>query len=62
MELKKAILAIVTTSERHVLGGGTPVFIVKDQEEIQQKVFLLENILDAMGHELDQETFILVKH
>lgn len=62
MEFKKSILAIVTMSQERVLGGGAPTFIVQTEEEIQQKVFLLENILDAIGHELDPETFILVKH
>ncbi|GAA0369621.1 capping complex subunit for YIEGIA [Bacillus horti] len=62
MEMKKSILAIVTTSEQNIKGGGAPVFIVKDHDEIQHKIFLLENILDAMGHELDEQTFILVKH
>lgn len=59
--VKKSILAIVTTSSE-LVGGGAPIFIVKDEEEIQQKIFLLENILNAMAHELDKSTYVMVRH
>jgi tetrahydromethanopterin S-methyltransferase subunit B len=58
---KKNVLAIVTTKPEHV-AGAAPTFIVQSLDEIQQKAFLLENILDAMAHELDQTTYILVRH
>ncbi|WP_336885153.1 capping complex subunit for YIEGIA [Caldalkalibacillus salinus] len=58
----KSILAVVTSSPQKVSGGGAPIFVVKDKEEIQQRIFLLENILNGMAHELDEETYILVRH
>lgn len=59
--VKKSILAIVTTSSEFV-AGGAPIFIAKDAEEIQRKIFLLENILDAIAHELDESTYVVVRH
>jgi tetrahydromethanopterin S-methyltransferase subunit B len=61
IKLEKSILAIVTTSADQVK-GGVPIFVVKDAEEIQEKAFLLESILDGMAHELDPRTYILVRH
>ncbi|MBE3554417.1 MAG: hypothetical protein IMW85_05385 [Thermicanus sp.] len=56
-----AIKAIVTLSGDQV-AGGAPIFIVKDKEELQRTAFLLEKIIDAMAHKLNDETMILVKH
>ncbi|CCQ98501.1 conserved hypothetical protein [[Clostridium] ultunense Esp] len=56
-----SIKAIVTLS-RDQVAGGAPIFIVKDKEELQRTAFLLEKIIDAMAHELNGETMILVKH
>jgi hypothetical protein len=58
---KKSILAIVSTSSESI-AGGAPIFIVKDEKEMQKKLFLLENILDAMAHELDESTYVVVRH
>lgn len=58
---KKSILAIITTSRDRV-GGGAPIFIVDNAEEIQRIAFLLENIMDAMAHELDSDTYVVVRH
>lgn len=58
----KTILAVVTTQPNKVAGGGTPLFVVEDRDAIQRRIFLLENILDAMAHELDEDTYILVRH
>jgi hypothetical protein len=55
------ILAIVTT-EREKVGGGAPIFFVKDDAEQQQIAFSLEKILDANAHDLKNGAIILVKH
>jgi hypothetical protein len=59
---QKTILAVVTTSREHVSGGGCPVFIAADAKDIQRKIFLLENILDGMAHEIDAHTYVVVRH
>lgn len=61
IKLEKSILAVITTSSEKVT-GGVPIFIVKDEQEIQEKAFLLENILDGMVHELDSSTYVVVRH
>jgi len=61
MKVEKSILAVITTSPEKV-SGGVPIFVVKDAQEIQVKAFLLENILDGMAHELDADTFVVVRH
>jgi len=58
---EKSILAIITTSADKV-GGGAPIFVVQSPEEIQEKAFLLENILDGMAHELDPHLYVVVRH
>lgn len=56
------ILAIITSSADLVAGGGSPIFIVRDEQELIERAFLLEKILDAMVHKLNESTYIIVKH
>ncbi|GAA4844006.1 hypothetical protein GCM10023310_22450 [Paenibacillus vulneris] len=55
------IVAIVT-SDREQVAGGAPIFITKDADEQQKVAFKLEKILDAMAHDLENGTMILVDH
>jgi len=55
------IVAIVTTQKERV-AGGAPIFVAGDQEELQQTAFLLEKVLDAMAHQLNEQTLIIVRH
>ncbi|CAJ1002868.1 MULTISPECIES: hypothetical protein [Bacillales] len=55
------IVAVVTTNKEHV-AGGVPVFVVPSRERMQQTAFTLEKVMDAMVHELDDETLIVVRH
>lgn len=59
---QKSILAVVTTSKENVAGGGCPIFIAADGEDIQRIIYLLENILDGMAHEVDEQTYVVVRH
>ncbi len=59
--MKEKILAIATTKP-DLVAGGAPIFAAQNAEELHAKAFLLEKILDAMVHQLDDETFIVVKH
>lgn len=56
-----SIKAVVTT-KRDKVAGGAPIFIVEDYDRMQKTAFLLEKILDAMAHELNEETMLIVKH
>lgn len=61
MSLEKTILAIIST-QRDNISGGAPIFYVKDENELQQKAAVLEAILDGIAHEIDNSTFIVVRH
>ena len=60
--IEKIILAIITTNKELVLGGGAPVFMAENQEQMQRTAFLLEKILDGMAHDLENEAMIIVRH
>jgi len=55
------IVAIVTTQKERV-AGGAPIFVAGDQVELQETAFVLEKILDAMAHQLNEQTLIIVRH
>lgn len=57
-----AIMAVVTTKTDSVKGGGAPVFITENKENLQEISTSLEKILDASAHEIDETTMIIVAH
>lgn len=62
MELPTAIIAIITTKQDNLTGGGVPVFIAGNKEALQKTSSSLEKILDASAHEIDEYTMIIVAH
>lgn len=56
------IVAIVTIKPNCVQGGGAPVFVVENQQALQQTAFDLEKVMDAATHEISASTLILVAH
>ncbi|MDQ7792890.1 MAG: hypothetical protein RDU89_00560 [bacterium] len=57
----ETILAVVTL-HRETVGGGAPIFYAKDEEEREKIALYLSRILDAMAHDLENGTYIIVKH
>ncbi|MFD2371790.1 hypothetical protein ACFSO0_17850 [Brevibacillus sp. GCM10020057] len=55
------ILAVITLSKDNI-GGGAPIFVEPTKERMQQTASALEKILDAMVHEISEETLIIVRH
>lgn len=55
------ILAVITQSKEKI-AGGAPIFIEPDKEKMQQLAFTLEKIMDAMVHEVSEDTLIIVRH
>ncbi|MFC5467792.1 hypothetical protein ACFPPD_03615 [Cohnella suwonensis] len=53
------IVGIVTTA-RESVGGGAPIFIAKDREDLQTVSHLLEKVLDCAVHEVHSDLFIIV--
>ncbi|WP_010273887.1 capping complex subunit for YIEGIA [Paenibacillus senegalensis] len=59
--MERRIMAIVT-AEKSKVSGGIPIFIADKEEDVQPLAFKLEKILDAMAHDLENGTILLVKH
>lgn len=59
--IEKSVLAVLTVNREDV-GGGAPIFVVKDEDELQRYAVLLENILDGMVHTLKPGLAIIVRH
>lgn len=63
MEGQRAgIVAVITMDPEKVQSGGAPVFIVKDNKELQKIGMTLEKIMDAAAHEIDAGTLVIVAH
>lgn len=64
MEVKvlKQIMAVVTLRDRSAVAGGVPVFYARDENERDKVSFLLSRILDGVVHDLENGSFIIVKH
>ncbi|HCC34021.1 MAG TPA: hypothetical protein DEQ28_09045 [Clostridiales bacterium] len=56
-----SILAVVTLRPESV-GGATPSFFARDEAERERLATYLSRILDAMVHDLENGTYILVRH
>lgn len=57
----KSIVAVITTQPSRAT-GGVPVLVAKSRDEMAHMASLLENILDAMAHELAEDVMVLVRH
>lgn len=55
------ILAVVTLNMEQV-SGGAPIFFARDEEERERMAMYLGRILDAMVHDLENGTYIVVRH
>lgn len=62
IEATKEILAIVTLNKSLVWGGGAPIFLAKDPQELEQLCTYLARIFASAIHDLDNGVNILVKH
>lgn len=59
---KKTILAVITLDEKKVRGGGAPVFLTKDQKELEKISLYLSRVLNGAIHDLENGVYIIVKH
>lgn len=58
---EKRILAVVTLHMDRV-AGGAPVFLAQDEEERERIALYIARTLDAMVHDLENGTYIIVRH
>lgn len=61
LTLEKYVLAVLTTNPQRV-AGGVPIFVFNSPEEIQGKIAMFESILGGMGHQVDDEIYVVVRH
>ncbi|MFO8060481.1 MAG: hypothetical protein R6U70_07495 [Bacillota bacterium] len=62
IRLEKRPVACITTDPGRVDGGGVPVFIAGDEEEMAEMALLLSRILDAVAHDMGNGVFLVVQH
>lgn len=55
------ILAAITLDMKTV-SGGVPIFFARDDKEQERIAIYIAKSLDAMVHDLENGTYIVVKH
>jgi len=60
-ELVGAVLAVITLNPEMV-AGGAPIFIARNEEEQKRIALILSRVLKGMVHDLENGTYIIVKH
>lgn len=60
--LKGTILAVVTIDKNVVSSDRAPVFYAKDEDEREKIALLISKITLGMVHDLENGTYIIVKH
>lgn len=56
------IVAIVTIDRDKVMSGGAPIFVASSAEEREKVAVYLGRILAAQVHDLENGTYIIVRH
>lgn len=59
--MEQRILAVVTLDKSRV-GGGAPIFLASNLEEQEKVALYIAKSLDAMVHDLENGSYIIVKH
>ena len=54
------IVAVITTKQGNIKGGGAPFFITSDRETLQKVSTTLEKVMDASAHEIDEDTIVII--
>ncbi len=59
-----SILAVITKKENHdiVFGGGAPIFLVENNQRLEELSMLIARITLGMVHDLGNNIKIIVKH
>lgn len=62
LDRAEAIVAIVTLTPDKVKPGGAPIFVAGTVEERERVAMYISRIMDVMVHDLENGTYILVRH
>lgn len=61
--LGEVILAVVTLQDKKdTVGGGVPIFYARDEEDREKTSLFLSKVLRGMVHDLENGTYVIVKH
>lgn len=60
--IKENILAIVTIDKNAVSSGTVPTFYAKDEEERERISLLLSKVMMGMVHDLENGSYVIVRH
>lgn len=55
------LIAIVTTNFELVRGGGVPIFLAKDDAEMEKLSLLMSRVFKAMVHDLENGVLLLYR-
>jgi len=58
----ETIVAVVTLDPEKVRGGGAPVFVASGPKEREKIATYLSRIMDVQVHDLENGTYVLVRH
>lgn len=61
VELAKVIIAVVTL-ERGAVAGGAPIFYARDRGEQERVARAIARITQGMVHDLENGSYIVVRH
>jgi hypothetical protein len=62
LELEKYIVAIVTLDAGKVGGCGAPIFYASTKEEQDKVATYLSRVMEGIVHDLENGTYVIVKH
>ncbi len=63
INLNNTILAVVVREDKKSkVTGGTPIFIVEDDQELEEMSMLISRITMSMVHEISNGIRMIVKH
>ncbi|NLN19752.1 MAG: hypothetical protein GX162_10850 [Firmicutes bacterium] len=62
IDVKRSIMAVVTMHGDRVCGGGAPVFLAKDEQELESMAAAIARVMAGMVHEVGEGILIIVKH
>ncbi|MGI6082563.1 MAG: capping complex subunit for YIEGIA [Limnochordia bacterium] len=61
VDLKRSIMAVVTMHSDRV-SGGAPIFLARDQTELEAMAAAIARVMAGMVHEVSEGTLMIVKH
>lgn len=61
--LNEFIIAVVTSNKDGISPGSmTPIFYAKDENHLRELALKISKPVKGMVHEVDKDTYIIVKH